>query len=142
MQPTGSTFIVTGGASGLGEGTARMLVAGGANVVIADVQADKGEALVAELGKGTRFAKTDVTAEADGRAAVELALKEFGALAGPGQLRRHRHRRAHGQEGRAARARLFYPRDHDQPGRHLQHDPPRRGGDDQGSAERGAASAA
>lgn len=82
MQLEASTFIVTGGASGLGEGTVRMLVANGANAIIADVQADKGEALAAELGKQARFIKTDVTAEADAQAAVDLALKEFGALQG------------------------------------------------------------
>jgi NAD(P)-dependent dehydrogenase (short-subunit alcohol dehydrogenase family) len=82
MQLKGTTFLVTGGASGLGEGTVRMLVANGANAVIADVQADKGQALAAELGKQVRFIKTDVTAEADGQAAVDLALKEFGALQG------------------------------------------------------------
>jgi NAD(P)-dependent dehydrogenase (short-subunit alcohol dehydrogenase family) len=82
MELKGSTFIVTGGASGLGEGTVRTLVAGGANVVIADLQADRGEALAKELGARTRFAKCDVTSEADGRTAVELAVKTFGALQG------------------------------------------------------------
>lgn len=51
MDIAGKVFIVTGGASGLGEGTARMLVANGAKVVIADMQADKGEAIVSELTK-------------------------------------------------------------------------------------------
>ena len=51
MDIAGKVFIVTGGASGLGEGTARMLAANGAKVVIADLQADKGEALAAELGE-------------------------------------------------------------------------------------------
>ena len=50
MQIQGKVFIVTGGASGLGEGTARMLAAAGAKVVVADVQADKGEALAREIG--------------------------------------------------------------------------------------------
>ena len=50
MDIAGKVFIVTGGASGLGEGTARMLVANGGKVVIADMQADKGEAIAAELG--------------------------------------------------------------------------------------------
>ncbi|HUD33577.1 MAG TPA: SDR family NAD(P)-dependent oxidoreductase, partial [Variovorax sp.] len=45
MQIDGKVFLVTGGASGLGEGTARMLAANGATVVIADMQADKGEAV-------------------------------------------------------------------------------------------------
>jgi NAD(P)-dependent dehydrogenase (short-subunit alcohol dehydrogenase family) len=82
MQIKGSTFIVTGGASGLGEGTARMLAGGGARVVVADLQADKGEALAKELGAGARFVKCDVTAEADGQAAVDAALKGFGGLQG------------------------------------------------------------
>jgi NAD(P)-dependent dehydrogenase (short-subunit alcohol dehydrogenase family) len=82
MQLKGSTFIVTGGASGLGEATVRMLVEGGANVVIADLQVEKGQALVQSLGKQTRFIKTDITNEEDGKAAVALAGKELGALQG------------------------------------------------------------
>jgi NAD(P)-dependent dehydrogenase (short-subunit alcohol dehydrogenase family) len=82
MQIKGNTFIVTGGASGLGGGTARMLAANGANVVIADLQADKGEALAKEFGKAGRFVKCDVTSEADGKAAVDAALKEFRGLQG------------------------------------------------------------
>src|SRR4029077_8396820 len=82
MQIKGSTFIVTGGASGLGEGTGKMLAEGGAYVVIADLQADKGEALAKQLGAKARFAKCDVTSEADGQAAVDAALKNFGALQG------------------------------------------------------------
>jgi len=82
MELKGSTFIVTGGASGLGEGTARMLAGAGASVVIADLQVDKGEALAKQLGQKTRFVKCDVTSEADGQAAVDAALKNFGALQG------------------------------------------------------------
>lgn len=82
MELAGSTFIVTGGASGLGEGTVRVLAAGGANVVVADLQTDKGQALVRELGARTRCARCDVTSESDGQAAVELAVKTFGALHG------------------------------------------------------------
>jgi NAD(P)-dependent dehydrogenase (short-subunit alcohol dehydrogenase family) len=82
MQIKGSTFIVTGGVSGLGEATVRMLAEGGANVIAADLQADKGEALVKALGQKVRYAKCDVTSEADGQAAVDLALKQFGALQG------------------------------------------------------------
>ncbi len=81
MELKNSTFIVTGGASGLGAATARTIVAAGGNVVIADVNADAGNALAKELGRA-RFIKTDVTAEADGKAAVALALKEFGGLQG------------------------------------------------------------
>jgi NAD(P)-dependent dehydrogenase (short-subunit alcohol dehydrogenase family) len=82
MQLKGSTFIVSGGASGLGEGTVRTLVQGGANVVIADLQAEKGQALVQALGKQVRFIRTDVTSEADGAAAVNFAGGEFGGLQG------------------------------------------------------------
>jgi len=82
MEIKGSTFIVTGGASGLGEGTVRMLAQGGANVVIADLQVDKGESLAKQLGQKTRFVKCDVTSEADGQAAVDAALQSFGGLRG------------------------------------------------------------
>jgi NAD(P)-dependent dehydrogenase (short-subunit alcohol dehydrogenase family) len=80
MNIQGSTFIVTGGASGLGAGTARLLAQAGGNVVIADV--GDGAALAAEIGKCARYIKTDVTVEEQARAAVALALKEFGRLQG------------------------------------------------------------
>jgi NAD(P)-dependent dehydrogenase (short-subunit alcohol dehydrogenase family) len=73
MQINNNVFIVTGGASGLGGATTRMLAAGGGKVVIADVQADRGEALARELGSA-RFVKCDVASEADGQAAVAAAL--------------------------------------------------------------------
>jgi NAD(P)-dependent dehydrogenase (short-subunit alcohol dehydrogenase family) len=82
MNLQNATFIVTGGASGLGEGVVRMLAASGANVVAADLQADKGEALVRELGAKARFARCDVTSESEGKAAVDLATKTFGGLQG------------------------------------------------------------
>jgi NAD(P)-dependent dehydrogenase (short-subunit alcohol dehydrogenase family) len=75
----GKVFIVTGGASGLGEGAARMLAGAGGKVVVADVQADKGAALAKEIG-GV-FVKCDVTQEADGQAAVAQALS-MGKLMG------------------------------------------------------------
>jgi len=81
MQIKDGVFVVTGGASGLGEGTVRMLSANGASVVIADLQADKGEALAKELGARVRFVKCDVTSEADGQATVDAAAK-IGALRG------------------------------------------------------------
>jgi NAD(P)-dependent dehydrogenase (short-subunit alcohol dehydrogenase family) len=79
MDIAGKAFIVTGGASGLGEGTVRMLHAAGGKVVIADVQDTKGQALAAELGQS--FVHCDVTSEADGEAAVAAALK-LGKLMG------------------------------------------------------------
>ena len=82
MQLENSVFIVTGGASGLGEATVRAFHGAGAKVVIADVGADKGEALAAELGERVAFCKTDITSEADGQAAVALAVSRFGGLQG------------------------------------------------------------
>ncbi|MEK8050675.1 3-hydroxyacyl-CoA dehydrogenase [Ideonella sp. DXS22W] len=82
MDIQGKVFIVTGGASGLGEGTVRMLAREGAKVVIADLQADKGQALAAELGAGNAtFVRCDVSQEADGRAAV-AAAQALGTLMG------------------------------------------------------------
>ena len=72
MDIAGKVFIVTGGASGLGEGTARMLAANGAKVVIADLQTDKGEALAGELGGA--FVRCDVSQEADAQAVVAKAV--------------------------------------------------------------------
>jgi len=82
MDLASRTFLVTGAASGLGAGTARRLVAQGASVVVADVNATSGEALVAELGSSARFAATDVTSPESGQAAVDTAIREFGSLHG------------------------------------------------------------
>ncbi|MBX3638704.1 MAG: SDR family NAD(P)-dependent oxidoreductase, partial [Rubrivivax sp.] len=71
MDISGKVFIVTGGASGLGHGAAAALAARGAQVVIADVQVDKGEAAATEL-RGA-FVRCDVTSEADGQAVVARA---------------------------------------------------------------------
>src|SRR5258708_38943468 len=82
MDVKGSTIIVTGGASGLGAATARMVVEGGGNALIADLKEDEGQALAADLGKSARFVKTDVADEASARAAVAAAISSFGALQG------------------------------------------------------------
>jgi NAD(P)-dependent dehydrogenase (short-subunit alcohol dehydrogenase family) len=82
MQLAGSTFIVTGGASGLGAATVRMVVAGGGNAVIADLKEAEGRALAQELGPRARFLRTDVADEADGQAAVSAAVDGFGGLQG------------------------------------------------------------
>lgn len=71
MDIQGKVFIVTGGASGLGEGTARMLAEHGATIVIADMQADKGQAVARELG--ATFVKCDVSSETDAQTAVQQA---------------------------------------------------------------------
>ena len=82
MKVDARVFLVTGGASGLGAATARMLVAGGGRVMIADLNWKTGEALAAELGGSGRFVLTDIADEASGRAAVEAAVNAFGALHG------------------------------------------------------------
>ncbi len=79
MQIQDNVFIVTGGASGLGAATARMITEGGGKVVIADVQAEAGAALAAELNG--QFVKCDVTSEADGQAVVAAAVA-LGTLRG------------------------------------------------------------
>ena len=81
MQIKDNVFIVTGGASGLGGATTRLIAAHGGKVVIADVQTDKGEALARDLGSGARFVKCDVTSEADAQSAVDAA-RSLGALRG------------------------------------------------------------
>ena len=79
MEIAGKVFIVTGGASGLGEGTARMLAAQGAKIVIADLQAERGKTVAEEIG-GV-FVPCDVSQEADGQAAV-AAAQALGKLMG------------------------------------------------------------
>jgi NAD(P)-dependent dehydrogenase (short-subunit alcohol dehydrogenase family) len=79
MDIKGKVFIVTGGASGLGEGAARMLAAQGGKVVIADMQAEKGEAVAKDIGG--IFVKCDVSSEADGQNAVTQAT-QLGKLMG------------------------------------------------------------
>jgi len=79
MQIEHNVFIVTGGASGLGAATARMLAKAGAKVVIADVQVEAGTNLAAELGG--QFVACDVTKEADGMAVVAAATA-LGTLRG------------------------------------------------------------
>jgi NAD(P)-dependent dehydrogenase (short-subunit alcohol dehydrogenase family) len=79
MEIRNNVFIITGGASGLGAATARMIVDGGGKVVLADVQVEAGEKLAAELSG--KFLKCDVTSEADGKAVV-AAAESMGKLVG------------------------------------------------------------
>ena len=81
MQIQNNVFLISGGASGLGEATARMIIANGGQVVIADVQVEAGQKLVAELGNHAVFVKCDVTLEEDGQAAVAAAVA-MGTLRG------------------------------------------------------------
>jgi NAD(P)-dependent dehydrogenase (short-subunit alcohol dehydrogenase family) len=82
MELNASTFIVTGGSSGLGAATVKRFHAQGARVVIADVNADAGRQLSEELGPRCLFWKTDVTSETDARATVNGAREHFGSLHG------------------------------------------------------------
>ena len=72
--------IVTGGASGIGEGTVRLFIAEGARVVIADVQDARGEKLAEELGTNTAYFHTDVSQEDDVANAVDFATRKWGRL--------------------------------------------------------------
>ncbi|NTV11210.1 MAG: 3-hydroxyacyl-CoA dehydrogenase [Zoogloea sp.] len=82
MQIKDKVFVVTGGGSGLGAASARMLVEHGAKVVLADVNREAGEALAVELGAAARFVATDVTDEASAQAAIDTAVVGFGGLNG------------------------------------------------------------
>ncbi|MFH1080175.1 MAG: 3-hydroxyacyl-CoA dehydrogenase [Pseudomonadota bacterium] len=72
--------VVTGGATGLGEATVRNFISQGARAVILDIQVDRGEALVKELGGNVVFAKADVTKEEDVQAAIAKAIDAFGRI--------------------------------------------------------------
>lgn len=82
MQLDNSVFLVTGGGSGLGAATARALTAGGAAVVLADINADAGTSLAGELGDRVQFVETDVTDEGSAGGAVEFATATFDRLHG------------------------------------------------------------
>jgi len=72
--------LITGGASGIGEGTVRLFVTEGASVMIADIQDERGQRLAAELGDRAAYVHTDVSREADVQAAVADTVKRFGRL--------------------------------------------------------------
>jgi NAD(P)-dependent dehydrogenase (short-subunit alcohol dehydrogenase family) len=80
MDITGKVALVTGGASGLGAATAKMIVEEGGHVVISDLNVQAGQALAQELGNHARFVHTDVSDAAQAEAAVKTALDAFGAL--------------------------------------------------------------
>ncbi|MHB8511751.1 MAG: 3-hydroxyacyl-CoA dehydrogenase [Actinomycetota bacterium] len=80
MNLQGKTALVTGGASGLGGATVETLVKAGANAIICDLPSSNGEAVAKELGKNVAFAATDVTSSEEVQAAIELAVRSFGAL--------------------------------------------------------------
>ncbi|CAN7737999.1 SDR family NAD(P)-dependent oxidoreductase [Paraburkholderia sp. 22099] len=75
-------FVVTGGGSGLGAATARRLVAGGARVLLVDLNHDAGTALAAELGSHACFAKADISDAASAESALAAFRDTFGTLHG------------------------------------------------------------
>jgi NAD(P)-dependent dehydrogenase (short-subunit alcohol dehydrogenase family) len=82
MNISGRTFIVTGGASGLGRAAAEAILGAGGNAVLLDVNAETGQAAERALGAKARFAQADVTSEEQVKAAVDLAVSAFGNLYG------------------------------------------------------------
>ena len=82
MQITGRTFIITGGASGLGRASAEAIITAGGNVVLLDVNSETGTSAALALGSKARFAQADVTSEEQVTAAVALAVSAFGGLHG------------------------------------------------------------
>ena len=76
----GKVAVITGGASGIGESTARLFVAEGAKVVVADMQHERGQALVEELGPAALFEQVEVRQEAQVKAAIDRAVMTWGRL--------------------------------------------------------------
>ena len=76
----GKVAVITGAASGIGRGTVDLFVKEGAKVIAADIQDDKGARMEEEHGKALRYIRCDVTQETDIKAAIDLAVSEFGQL--------------------------------------------------------------
>ncbi|AXE17229.1 3-hydroxyacyl-CoA dehydrogenase [Runella rosea] len=82
MKIQEKTFLITGGASGLGAATAKMIVEDGGNAVLADVNSTVGEQTEAELGENALFVHTDVTNPESVQNAIDTAIDAFGGLDG------------------------------------------------------------
>lgn len=81
MKIANNVFLVTGGGSGLGAATAKMIAGEGGKAMIADI-AEAGDGLAKQLGGNARFVKCDVTEEASMQAAVDACIAAFGAIHG------------------------------------------------------------
>jgi NAD(P)-dependent dehydrogenase (short-subunit alcohol dehydrogenase family) len=82
MHIANKSFIVTGGASGLGRAAAEALIKAGGRAILLDVNADTGRAAEQALGSSAKFAQADVASEEQVKAALDLAVSAFGALNG------------------------------------------------------------
>ena len=82
MRVEDSTFFITGGGSGLGAATARLLAQNGASVVLADVNEEAGERTVSQIGSGAKFVRIDVTDEGSVQDALDSVVETFGSLNG------------------------------------------------------------
>lgn len=82
MEISGRAFVVSGGASGLGEATARLLAASGGKVIVADMNAEHGNRVASEIGANVKFVQTDVTNEDQVQVAIDTAVTTFGSLHG------------------------------------------------------------
>lgn len=82
MEIENKTFFVTGGGSGLGAATARLLAGRGGSVLIADVDEEAGERTASEIGGGAKYFQTDVTDEGSVQGALDSAEESFGSLNG------------------------------------------------------------
>mgnify|MGYP000855923334 CR=1 FL=1 len=80
MKIEGKTAIISGGASGLGEASARRLAGAGANVLILDLNEDRGQALATQLGSQAAFIKTDICSSTDIGCALDFVIDKFGRL--------------------------------------------------------------
>ena len=76
----GKVAVITGGASGIGEGSVRLFAGEGGRVVVADIQDDRGHALVESIGGDTTYIHADVSVEADVQGAVAHAIDRYGRI--------------------------------------------------------------
>lgn len=82
MQIKDKTFLITGGASGLGFATAKTIIEHGGKALLADINAITGEQAEKTLGKKAKFVQTDVSSEESVQNAISIALNTFGSLNG------------------------------------------------------------